>query len=180
MLRDAHTAACLAVFAGAVWLAGCAERLPAAPAQPIRFSHRIHAGGNRIGCTVCHSYAALGPVAGIPSMARCQGCHKFVKQDPQDPAVTAQIQALTQFLERDKAIEWNRVYRVPDHVFFTHERHIRAGLDCRECHGDVAQMDEARRVVPLTMGWCLDCHRRKQAERPAERAALTDCLTCHK
>ncbi len=171
---------CLAALAGAVALAGCGQSLPPAPAQPIRFSHRIHAGVNRIGCPVCHSYAALGPVAGIPSMNRCQGCHKFVKQDPQDPAITAQIQALEKYVEDDKPIEWVRVHRLPDHVFFTHERHIRAGLDCKQCHGEVAQMDEARQVAPLTMGWCLECHRRKQAERPAERAALTDCLTCHK
>ncbi len=170
----------LAALTGAVALIGCGQALPPAPAQPIRFSHRVHASLNRIACPVCHSYAALAPVAGIPSMSRCQGCHKFVKQDPQDPAITAQIQALEKYVEDDKPIEWVRVHRVPDHVFFTHERHIRAGVDCKECHGDVAQMDEARRVAPLTMGWCLECHRRKQAERPAERAALTDCLTCHK
>ncbi len=176
----AHNRSGLAALACALALAGCGQALSPAPAQPIRFSHRIHAGVNRIGCAVCHSYAALGPVAGIPSMARCQGCHKFVKQDPQDPAITAQIQVLAKVIEDEKPIEWVRVHRLPDHVFFTHERHIRAGVDCRECHGEVAAMDEARQVAPLTMGWCLDCHRRKQAERPGERAPLTDCLTCHK
>lgn len=152
----------------------------AAPAQPFRFSHRVHVGDERIGCISCHVYAERGPVAGVPSMARCQGCHKFVKADPDHPELDQELKSLRKVLDEGKPVEWTRVHRVPDHVFFTHQRHIRSGVDCRECHGEVAAMDEARQVAPLTMGWCLDCHRRKQAERPAERAALTDCLTCHK
>lgn len=170
----------LAALAGAPALAGCGERLPPAPKQPIAFSHRIHAGANRIGCLVCHSYAERGPVAGIPSMARCQGCHKFVKEDKEDPAITAEIKVLLERLEDEKPIEWIRVHRLPDHVFFTHQRHVRSGVDCRECHGEVERMEAAHQVAPLTMGWCLDCHRRKQVERPLERARLTECLTCHK
>ncbi len=156
------------------------ERLPPAPLQPIRFSHAIHAGEFGIGCTSCHAYAEHAPVAGIPSMARCQGCHKFVKEDPERPAVTAEIKALLDRLAEGTAIDWVRVHRVPDHVYFTHQRHVRAGVLCRECHGEVERMDVVRQVAPLTMGWCLDCHRRKQAERPLERAHLTDCWTCHK
>ena len=104
---------------------------PAPPAQPIPFNHRIHAGDNHIGCTACHVYAERGPVAGIPSMARCQGCHKFVKEDEKNPAVTAEIQLLLQRLEEGKAIEWVRVHRLPDHVFFTHQRHVLAGFDLK-------------------------------------------------
>ncbi len=176
-MRAVLTAA-VALGAGALALLGRGSA--AAPAQPIAFNHRIHAGDNHIGCTACHVYAERAPVAGIPSMARCQGCHKFVKEDPGNPAVTAEIKALLQRLEQGKAIEWVRVHRLPDHVFFTHERHVRAGLRCQECHGEVERMEAVRQVSPLTMGWCLDCHRAKQAERPAERARLTDCWTCHK
>jgi hypothetical protein len=166
-------------LAGALALLG-GSRPPAAPEQPIRFSHKVHAGDNHIGCTSCHGYAEHGPVAGIPSMARCQGCHKFVKEDPENPTVTAEIKVLLQKLEEGTAIEWVRVHRVPDHVFFTHERHVLAGVRCQECHGEVERMESVRQVSPLTMGWCLECHRRKQAEKPADRARLTDCWTCHK
>ncbi len=172
-------ATAVGALGGALALFG-AWRSPAPPEQPIRFSHKVHAGDNLIGCTACHGYAERGPVAGIPSMARCQGCHKFVKADEHDPAVTAEIKALLQKLEEGTAIEWVRVHRVPDHVYFTHQRHVLAGVRCQECHGEVERMETMRQVSPLTMGWCLECHQRKQAERPAERAGLTDCWTCHK
>jgi len=167
----------LAAFALA---AACADPLPAAPVQPIAFRHTAHAGAAAIGCLYCHAYAERAPVAGIPSMARCQGCHKFVKEDKDDPTATAEIQALLPYLEDDRPIAWVRVHRLPDHVFFTHQRHVLSGVACRECHGEVEKMDRVRQVAPLSMGWCLDCHRRKQAERPLERVHLTDCLTCHK
>lgn len=142
----------------------CAK--PQAPVQPIPFSHAVHAGVNAIGCRMCHAYAEHSPVAGIPSMARCFGCHKFVARDK--PAVQDVVKAY----QEGKPLEWYRVYRVPDHVYFTHERHIAAGLRCQICHGEVQQMDVVRQASPLTMGWCVDCHR--------ARHAPTDCLSCHK
>jgi hypothetical protein len=134
--------------------------------QPVSFSHRIHAGVNRIGCPMCHAYAEHSRVAGIPSMARCVGCHKFVAKDKPD------VQLVVTTYREGKVLEWKRVHRLPDHVFFTHERHLARGLRCQECHGDVAAMDVLVQVSPLTMGWCVDCHRTRQAP--------TDCLTCHK
>jgi hypothetical protein len=175
-LRARGLAAALAAgLALAAADAGAAE----GPAQPIRFSHKIHAGDAAIGCTSCHVYAERGPVAGIPSMARCQGCHKFVKEDPEKPQITAELQPLLQLLREQKPIAWVRVTRVPDHVYFTHVRHVRAGLRCQECHGEVERMDVVRQVAPLTMGWCLECHHRKQRE-VAGRERLTECVTCHK
>ncbi|HET9553351.1 MAG TPA: cytochrome c3 family protein [Anaeromyxobacteraceae bacterium] len=170
----------LAVAALACGLCACQDPLPPPPAQPIAFSHRIHAGDAKIGCTSCHAYAARGPVAGVPSMGRCRGCHKFVKEDPKDPRVTAEIKVVLDLLQRDQVVSWVRVHRLPDHVFFTHERHVAAGLRCQECHGEVEKMEVVRQVAPLTMGWCLDCHRRKIAEAPRGRGHLTDCWTCHK
>jgi hypothetical protein len=170
----------LAMLGAAGLSAACGWTPPPAPAQPIAFNHRVHAGDNRIGCTACHGYTEHGPVAGIPSMARCVGCHKFVKEDPKDPQLTAELKALVARLQEGTAIEWVRVYRVPDHVYFTHQRHVAAGLRCQECHGEVERMEVVRQASPLTMGWCLDCHRKKVAERPQGRAHLTDCLTCHK
>lgn len=168
-----------AITAAAFLASSAAAAPPAGPAQPIAFSHRIHAGDARIGCTACHVYAERGPVAGVPSMARCQGCHKFVKEDPDHPEITAQMKPLLQVLAEKRSVAWVRVYRVPDHVFFTHERHVRAGVRCQECHGEVQEMDVVRQVTPLTMGWCLECHQRKQREA-AGRARLTECVTCHK
>lgn len=170
----------LAVAAGGGAFSLLGDRLPPAPAQPILFSHRIHAGVARIGCTSCHAFAERGPVAGIPTMERCRGCHKFVQEDKEDPAMNREIKALLQKLDDGEPIAWVRVHRVPDHVFFNHKRHVLSGVTCRDCHGEVEKMDVVRQVAPLSMGWCLDCHRRKQAERPVQRARLTECWTCHK
>jgi hypothetical protein len=165
--------AALLAGAGALALMGAA----APPAQPFRFSHKVHAGDNRIGCTSCHAYAERGPVAGVPSMARCQGCHKFVKEDPQNPQLDQELKALRKVLEEGKAVEWARVHRVPDHVYFTHRRHVvNAKLECKACHGEVEKMDEVRQVSPLTMGWCLDCHKNTKNETKGP----TDCWACHK
>ncbi len=154
----------LAFLAGAALACG-AEPAPAPP-QPIPFSHKVHAGENRIGCTACHVYAERGPVAGIPSMQRCHGCHKFVSRGK--PPVEAFLAAY----EGGRIIEWIRVHRLPDHVYFTHERHLATGVRCQECHGAVETMDVVRQVSPLSMGWCLECHERKRASR--------DCLACHR
>ncbi len=178
MGRLAATGVVALLAAGALACRG--DALPPAPAQPIKFSHKIHAGDNAIGCVSCHAYAERAPIAGVPSMARCQGCHKFVKQDPQHPELTAEMKPLLQKLEEGTAIAWVRVYRVPDHVRFLHQPHVLAGVRCQECHGEVEKMELMRQVTPLTMGWCLECHKRKQAEKPVERARLTDCWTCHK
>jgi hypothetical protein len=175
--RAARLAALLASAGGALALCAAA---PAGPAQPIRFNHRIHAGVAGIGCTSCHAYAERGPVAGIPSMDRCRGCHKFVKEDSEHPELTAEMKPLLDALEAGTAIEWVRVHRVPDHVYFTHERHVLAGVKCQDCHGEVEKMDVMHQVSPLTMGWCLACHHEKQREKPGALPKLTECVTCHK
>ncbi len=150
----------------AAGLGACGYPTPRAPVQPIPFSHQLHAGKYEIGCTLCHAYARRGPVAGIPTTARCNACHKFVATDkPEVKKVNAAFAA-------GRPLVWDRVWRLPDHVYFTHERHVAAGLACQKCHGPVETMEVTARTHPVTMGWCVDCHR--------ERAAPTDCLTCHK
>jgi hypothetical protein len=136
------------------------------PPQPIAFSHKVHAGVNQIGCLMCHVYAEQGAVAGIPSMARCAGCHKFIDSDKPD------VKTVMEAVRKKQALEWVRVYRLQDFVFFTHERHVAAGLRCQTCHGDVETMDVLVQASPLTMGWCVDCHRARSV--PAE------CILCHK
>ena len=143
-----------------------------APAEPhIAFSHKTHASDNQIGCGVCHPYARHSPNAGLAPASVCMGCHKFVARDKPD------IRTLAGEFAAGRPMQWTRVHRVPDHVFFSHERHLAAspltaGLDCKSCHGDVAAMGLAQKARDLEMGSCLDCHRQRQAP--------VDCLTCHK
>ncbi len=148
-----------------LWQAGCDER-PAAPTQPIAFDHRVHAGEYQIGCAMCHPYAEHSPVAGVPSMASCYGCHRFASSDK--PAIKRVVEL---YLDGGP-IDWVRVDRLPDHVRFTHQRHVLAGVACQFCHGEVERMDVTRGLPRQDMGWCVDCHR--------NRRASDDCLVCHK
>ncbi len=141
----------------------------AAPSQPIDFSHRIHATAG-VPCLFCHPNALRSPIAGIPSVERCMGCHAVIAPD------SPQIQVVSGYWERGEPIPWARVNDEPDFVFFSHQPHLSAGLNCETCHGDVAQMGAAQPVVRMDMGWCLNCHL-KQPEESSAR--LTDCLTCH-
>ncbi len=137
----------------------------AAPAAPVGFDHRVHVTDNRLDCQLCHAYARRSPVAGLPPVARCAGCHRFVASDA--PA----IEDLMARLEAGAALAWTRVHQLPGHVRFTHKGHVRAGIGCRTCHGDVGAMRTVEQVAPLTMGWCIGCHEQRQAS--------DDCLTCH-
>ena len=137
----------------------------APPAQPIDFSHARHVGQAGIDCQFCHAYARRGPVAGIPSVQRCAGCHQAILSE------APEILKVLDYWENRQPIPWVRVHNLPDHVRFNHKAHIRAGFDCAECHGDVGAMTIARQVSSLTMGWCVDCHQTNNASR--------DCLICH-
>ena len=156
--------------AAAVVLLGEQEVTTSIPAsdlsgQPIAFSHRLHANDVELDCQLCHVYARRSPVAGIPSVERCVGCHRTMLRD------RPEIQKILGYWDAEEPIPWIRVHDLPDYVRFTHKRHVRAGVVCQECHGDVAQMEIAQQVAPLTMGWCITCHQ--------ERQAPLDCLTCH-
>ena len=133
--------------------------------QPIAFSHRHHVTEIGIDCQFCHTYARRSPVAGIPSVQTCVGCHRVILNEQPE------IQKVLQYWEDEAPIPWVRVHDLPDHVRFTHKRHVRAGLACEVCHGDVSQMEAAVRVESLSMGWCLSCHDNEQAPN--------DCLICH-
>ena len=142
----------------------------AAPVQPIPFSHKIHAETG-LQCLYCHSSPLRSPLAGIPSVQKCMGCHAVIATERDA------IQTLAGYWERGEPILWNRVNRQPDFVFFSHQSHLSAGLNCETCHGAVGRMDVVKTVVKMDMGWCLDCHL-KQAEEKVTR--LADCLICHK
>jgi mono/diheme cytochrome c family protein len=137
-----------------------------APAQPIEFSHAIHAGSYGIHCQFCHASARRSTFAGLPSVARCMGCHKIVAAQG-----NPEVQKLHQYWNRKEAIPWVRIHKLAGFVYFPHRRHVQADLPCQTCHGRVEAMQRVAQVAPLTMGWCVGCH--------AERRGPLDCVACH-
>jgi cytochrome c7-like protein/class III cytochrome C family protein len=150
---------------GALYSIGSAD-LPVQDQQPVRFSHRQHAGTLNIHCQFCHRYATQSPVAGVPSMALCQTCHESLSE------TTPGMNMLQIYWKEKRPIPWVRLQRLPDHVYFTHEMHLFAGLSCTSCHGNVARMSSTPRAPTYEMGWCLTCHEQRRASH--------DCWTCHK
>ena len=137
------------------------------PAQPIEFSHKIHAGDNEIPCQYCHLYTEKSRHAGVPNVKRCMGCHAVIKTD------SPEIIKLTQYWERKEPVPWVKVHNLADYVYFPHKRHVKAGVNCKECHGDIASMGRVKRVSSLGMGWCLTCHIKRDVKNGM------DCWTCH-
>ncbi len=142
----------------------------AAPEQPIAYSHQTHIKAG-VQCLFCHSNALRSPVAGIPSVQKCIGCHAVIATD------RPEIKKVTGYWEHGEPIPWVRVNIQPDFVYFSHQPHLGAGLSCEICHGDVGNMTVDKPAVKMDMGWCLDCHLKQPEENIAR---LTDCLTCHK
>jgi cytochrome c553 len=130
-----------------------------APDQPIKFSHQIHAGQNKINCLYCHNTAEHSKSAGIPSAAVCLNCHQMVVKEGSRSG-SFEINKIIRAVENNEPIVWNRVYNLPDHVFFSHAQHVKAGqLECAQCHGTVEEMHIIRQFNDLSMGWCVNCHR---------------------
>jgi hypothetical protein len=121
--------------------------------QPVEFDHRHHAGDAAIECLYCHSTAERAATAGIPSADVCMGCHSQVWNR------SLQLEPVRRAYFSGAPIPWNRVHDVPDFTFFDHSAHVTHGVGCVTCHGRVDQMARVHQVAPLTMGWCLDCHR---------------------
>ena len=121
--------------------------------QPIPFRHDLHAGTLGVDCAYCHSTAARAPFAGMPSAQTCMTCHAQVWIG------ASVLQPLRTSLALNQPITWTSVHRLPDYVYFNHAAHLAAGVGCVSCHGRVDQMPVVTQVQPLTMGWCLDCHR---------------------
>ena len=138
------------------------------PDQPIKFSHKIHAGDNHIPCQHCHVYAARSPSAGVPSVNKCMNCHKAVATDKPE------IQKVRAYWEKNEPIPWLKVHDLADFVYFPHKRHVQAGVACQYCHGPVETMEKITREAPLSMKWCIQCHREHEVQNG------TDCWTCHK
>ena len=149
------------------------------PIQPIPFSHKHHAGEFGIDCLYCHSGTDRSPAAGVPSVELCMGCH--AQFPPQYDEIEG-IQILKNHWKEKTPVEWQQIYRLPEHVQFRHNRHISAGVECQRCHGPIEEMDKVYMTpdefwkygVPVKkpgMGWCINCHRQNDAQ--------IDCVRCH-
>ncbi len=139
--------------------------------QPVMFDHRHHAEDDGIACLYCHPAAETSAYAGVPATAVCMGCHNQVWPD------SPQLAAVRASFFTGEPIAWRRVNWVPDFVYFHHAVHVRHGIACAKCHGDVNAMAQVQQQAPLTMAFCLACHRERQRE---VARSLTTCTTCHR
>ena len=154
----------LSVLAGVL----LALRFTSAPTinQPVAFSHRTHAVDKKIDCSFCHESVEQQAIAGIPRTQVCVTCHSGIESNHPE------IKKIFEYYERKEEIPWVRVYQMPEHVFFSHKRHVKAEIACSVCHGKMGESTKAVREVHHTMGSCMECHREKNAS--------LDCWTCHK
>ncbi len=160
--------------------------------QPVEFDHRHHVRDDGIECLYCHSAAERSPSAGVPTTGVCMGCHAQIWN--QSPL----LELVRRSYFTGKPINWKRVHDLPDFVYFDHSVHVTRGIACTNCHGDVGGMARVVQTQPLTMGWCLDCHRESRvtvaprevpanaweasvemiAHRPARDRQITPLITC--
>ncbi|HMI63028.1 MAG TPA: c-type cytochrome [Puia sp.] len=159
------------------------------PEQPIFYSHKVHAGVNQISCLYCHSNALDSKHATVPPLNVCMNCHaaineysansaKLYREDGSEVDGTAEIQKLYSYTGYDpktsrynpataKPVEWIKIHSLPDHVFFSHAQHTKAGkVQCQTCHGPIQEMNEVKQFAPLSMGWCINCHRTTKVNFP--------------
>jgi formate-dependent nitrite reductase cytochrome c552 subunit len=178
------------------------------PAQPVSYSHRLHAGEMGINCRFCHSGAVSSQHAGIPSSDVCMKCHKFVTcsfdvfkqemtladKEKRKPRViiSEELEKFYATLGIDdpqkpapdaspSSVPWIRVHNLPDYVSFNHSAHVTAGVSCEKCHGPVDSMERVRQFESLSMGWCVNCHRQATEEGLNGHPvnASTNCAVCH-
>ena len=153
------------------------------PIQPIHYSHRIHAGSNGINCKYCHSSARVSKHSGIPSLNVCMNCHKSIGEVSDTTATPeyskafydGEIQKLykavgwdaatQQYTGKTEPVKWVRIHNLPDFVYFNHSQHVNvAGIECQTCHGPVQTYEIQKQFAPLTMGWCINCHRKTEVK----------------
>lgn len=154
-----------------------------APIQPIHYSHRIHAGNNGINCNYCHSAARVGKTAGIPSLNVCMNCHKNISEVSDTTATAEYSKAFydgeiaklykavgwdkdkQQYTGKTQPVKWVRIHNLQSFVYFNHSQHVNvAGVECQTCHGPVETFEVQKQFAPLTMKWCVDCHRKTEVK----------------
>jgi hypothetical protein len=160
------------VLLGVLLLLGVGVAVSLAPrpiTQPIAFNHRLHVEDLGSECTDCHLYAATGVRATIPNLEVCADCHEEAQTDSAEEAL------LVEYIQADEPIPWRKIYRVPDHVYFSHRRHTAiGGIECGKCHGAMGEREEpvTRQAIRLSMNRCMECH--------DEAGVSNDCLLCHR
>jgi hypothetical protein len=123
------------------------------PEQPIDYSHKLHAGDLGIDCRYCHNNVEVSPHANVPPTQTCMNCHKLIATESQ------KLLPIRESWANDIPIGWIRAHKVADYAYFNHRAHLEAGIGCADCHGNIAQMKIVKQAEPLSMSWCLDCHR---------------------
>ena len=135
-----------------------------APNQPVPYSHKLHAGLFGMDCRYCHQNVERGPHATIPSNATCMNCHRLIRPD------STALQPIREAAVTGEPIRWVKVHMLPDYAYFDHSAHVNAGVGCKSCHGRIDQMEVVRQSQPLSMGWCLECHRNPEKHiRPVDQ-----------
>ncbi len=158
-----------------------------APAQPIAYSHATHAGKLKIDCLYCHYGAARSDAAGIPPVSICMNCHGVVRKaagaSTPSPDIAKLVAAWeTRLSSAPLAIAWNRIHDLPDYAHFPHRVHVANEIKCQECHGPVQEMARVRQASSLSMGWCIECHRKTKSDAPSHwkrSGGPLDCAACH-
>lgn len=178
-----------------------AIRIGYQPKQPVPYSHALHAGELGLDCRYCHNTVDRSAKAAVPPAATCMNCHKAIH------ATSNRLEPVRQAYEYGEPLAWVRVHDLPDYVYFNHSAHVTRGIGCESCHGRIDLMEKVYQAKPLTMRWCLDCHRAPEKHlRPVEEVTTmgyqptgedqismglrlrkekdinppTDCSTCHR
>ncbi|QDU66267.1 cytochrome c3 family protein [Engelhardtia mirabilis] len=186
---------------GLVWFGASPKTTDAGyqPTQPIPYSHKLHAGDLKIDCRYCHNTVEDAAHSAVPPTATCMNCHSMIFTE------SHKLTPLRESFETGEPIEWVRIHDLPDYAYFNHSAHVNRGVGCVSCHGRVDKMEVVWQHEPLSMGWCLDCHRepelhlRPQSEitnmdwAPANQREIgqrlkelnginppTNCSTCHR
>jgi hypothetical protein len=134
------------------------------PKQPVKYSHKLHAGDLGLDCRYCHSNVERSPTANVPPTQTCMNCHNLVLPESE------KLLPVRESWSTGQPIPWVRVHDLPDYAYFNHSAHLNAGVGCQSCHGNVAQMEEVTQMQPLSMSWCLNCHRNPDTSlRPADQ-----------
>lgn len=176
-----------------------AIRLGYQPTQPVPYSHALHAGELGLDCRYCHNTVERSSHAAVPPSATCMNCHKTIHPD------SSKLLPVREASSVGTPVKWARVHDLPDYVYFNHSAHVTRGVGCESCHGRVDNMEKVYQAEPLTMQWCLDCHREPEKHlRPVDKVTVmgyqvedqlvvgaklrkdndinpsTDCSTCHR
>ncbi len=157
------------------------------PSQPVAFSHELHAGKLTISCLYCHSGVERSDVAGVPPVGVCMNCHVAVRSRAGEKVPSPEIARFAAAWEARAStapiiVNWTRVHHLPDYAHFTHRAHVANNIQCQECHGPVQTMDRMRQAAPLSMGWCIQCHRTPPQAAPTHWKRVggpLDCAACH-